>query len=217
MKAKIEVNKIHCQRTSSEWFKDEIYYGIMVLSARIEDNELVLTNSAASLAEVSELKKNVKKGNAWKPEVNSFEVEVPDDGLFTVMLALYEEDDGANYESMKNSFEEFTSPDKLDWSEVLQGAIGSVVKKEKEENGLDIADFAELVGVAVGSTHILIAKTLFGAGKVIWKHLKQDDLLGVYEDAFDLNDDTHLLPREVEFRLMRSKYKMSFQVSKMEG
>jgi hypothetical protein len=215
MKAKIEVNKIHCERTSNEWFADEIYFGILVVSADVQNNEIHANDAAASLAKVSELRKKVKKGEAWKPEVNSFEVEVPDEGAFMMMLALYEKDDGENYEAMKNSFEAFSTPEKLDWGNVLKSAIGGVLKKENEENELGVTDIAELVGMATGSWKLVLAKVLFGAGKEIWKHLKKDDLLGIYEDVFDLNEASDLLPREVDFRLMRSKYKMSFQVTPM--
>lgn len=216
MDLKIEIPKIHCARTTLELGKDEIYYGVLVMAGRIVEGQFVLTGEEPVFAKVSEVKKKVKKGTAWRPTINNHIVTVDDTTqALAVSLVLYEEDNGDSRDALQESFTEIAKPEKFDWAVLIKDAKEIVLPDVNENERTDFEDILSAVTQLPTLTFSIVGGFLFKIGKHVFKHLRQDDLLGEASDAFDLSKEDFNLPREYSFRRHKGKYKVTLQVTKV--
>lgn len=216
MDLKIEIPKIHCSRTTSEWGKDEIYYGVLVMAGRLVDGQFVLSGEEPVFAKVSEIKKKVKKGTAWRPTENNHIVTVDDaTQVLGVTLVLYEEDNGDIRDALKESFTEIIRPDKFDWNILIEEAKAIILPDVNSNERTDFPDILSAVTSLPQITFQVMGGFLFNIGKHVFKHLRQDDLLGEAIDAFDLSKDDFNMPREYSFRRHKGKYKVTLKVTKV--
>ncbi len=214
MKIKVAIPKIHCKRTTAEIGKDEIYYGIIISSLKQEDDLLIFNEQTSLLTHVSATREKVKAGTVWTPNKSVHELQLDDHTVaIAVTLVLYEEDKGDIKAALKESFDEILKPDKFDWLAVLKDARDAIIEDSNKDGNIDLEDIVKAITKGIALTPMIIAGFAFNVLKRVFKHFRQDDLLGQVNDVFILGQDGFSLPREYEFRQNRGKYVVAIQVN----
>ncbi|MDX2306550.1 MAG: hypothetical protein NW226_27315 [Microscillaceae bacterium] len=216
MKIKIEIPKIFCNRTTREFGKDEIYYAVMVIASKVENNALVPSSESPLFGKVSEIKKKVEKGLGWRPETNDLIVNIGDAQYFAVILSLYEKDNADIYDELKKGYTQIVKPEKFNWKESMDLTVKTLAQDINKNKKTDLEDIWDAVTKKSSITPIVIGGLLFELAKKIYKHLRQDDLIGVNTDYFDPSEQGYDLPREYNFRKFRAKYDVMLKVSILE-
>ena len=143
MKIKVEVPKIFCNRTTREIGKDEIYYALLVVAGKVEDNEFIPASKTPLFGKVSEIQKKVHKGFGWVPEMNDCIIDIGDAQYFAVTISLYERDNGKIYDELKKNYEEIVKPEKFDWKATMDLAVQDLSKNISSGKKAEVQDFME--------------------------------------------------------------------------
>ena len=215
MKLKIEIPKIHCARTTWELGKDEIYCGVIALAGKMNEDDFSMSGQSPIFSALSEVKKKVKKGKTWKPDIENQIFDVDDDTeALAVTIVLYEEDDGGIHDQMKAGFDEIVKPDKFEWKGLIKDAKDILIKDVNENEKTDFEDIISAVSTRPTLTPMIIGGFLFKLGKKVFKFLRQDDFLGSVTHLYDLNSDSLDFSREHRFRKQKGKYDVQLKVTK---
>ncbi len=209
------MSKIHCTRTTRELGKDEIYFVLLVVAGKMEEGKFVKASKNALFGEVSEIQKKVKKGQAWRPELNDIEVDLGDAEAFSVALALYERDNADIYEELKKGVEKVIDPDAFDWNAVTEEAQKEIIQDVNENNKTDFNDVKSAINGLPNINILVISGFLFGLALKLFKHLRQDDLLGVNVDSFSPQSEDFGFPQIYQFNKFRGRYEVVMQVSEL--
>ena len=216
MEIKIEVPKIHCARTTSEIFKDEVYYGIIAIAGKMEQDQFILSSQTPVFSKISEVKERVKEGTSWRPSVNNHSFSIDNDSkVVAVSLVLYEKDKGDIYDQLSEQFNEIVEPNQFDWNEIIEAAKEIIIRDVNDNKKTDFEDILDAITNKPAFTPMIIGGFLFKVVKEVVKYLRQDDLLGSTIDNFNLDEDGFDLPREYDFRRHKGKYKVGLKVSKV--
>ncbi len=213
MKVKIQIEKIHCARTTMEIGKDEIFYGLLVSAGKMNNGVFETNGNPIVFSKVSEIRK-VKKDDGWRPKENNFVIEVGNADMVTATIVLYEADDKDIYEALKVKFNEVLQPDKFSWATIFEAAKDMILKDINENGEIDAEDLLSVISKKPELTPLILSTFLFKVAKESFKYFKQDDFLGSVTDGFNLTSEGFNLPREYKFRKHRGKYNLSLKVEK---
>ena len=181
MELTVRIPKIRCNKDTFEIGADEIYFLLLVSSVNSEAGSPAETTKF--YASVSEVKSGVTEDVQWVPDLNNVTVDIGDANLVSVMVALFEKDDGVIYDKLLANPYEHVKPD---------GFI------------LPLPDDLTL-GAAI--------KWLLKLSWNTFKYFKQDDPLGEDGVVANVSDPNLPLPREFKFKKFGYDYHMMVDLS----
>lgn len=216
MNVKIELSKIQCTRTTRELGKDEIYFAILVVAGKMENGEFVKSDQNALTGKVSEVKTKVQKGMAWRPELNDIIIDLGDAEAFSVVLALYERDNAKLYEELQKGVEKSLELDSFDWNATTDEAKAEIIMDINDNNKTDFKDLKSAVKKLPNLTVVAISGFLLGLAMKLFKHFRQDDLLGVNVESFHPQNENFGFPQTYQFNKFRGRYEVVMQASELK-
>lgn len=194
MRIKLQVHKIRCVRNSTfEFNDDEIYFSVFAIGGKKEGNKVVPVGDKYLFGFVSSVQENVKKDTIWQPEDGQIEIDLGDASAFIIKFCLYEKDNGAIYNEMKEKFE--NGPIK---------PIEVPIPNISFPTGVP----TDWLGIAIELSKLL---------PVVISSIKSDDLMGVVDLQYYAGDkDLNVAyPQEYGIRKVFGKYEVSLSVSKI--
>lgn len=207
-KLQIEIAKIKCVRTSGELSPDEIYAGLFLYKGS-EAGSTVLPLHVA----VSDIRTNVRKGEAWRPNDAIFTFDLGNTELFALQFMLFERDDAAKYKAIVALSDKMRKGDKITpddlkpifnkstelYDYLLNTALPT--KQDIDVKSWQTADWTNAVNTLI--------KIL---GKA-FRQFKQDDILGAEPFAYQLNNPNLPLPKSFTFKRLFAEYEVILNFS----
>ncbi len=219
-----KITKIHCVKTTREWSSDEIFMTVIPVIGKFKDVVIdekftgkdLIPSAKIAKGFVTDRKSNVKAKTIWVPQNNEFTVDLNDGEFLSVLVLLYEKDDGklkAGLEKdIENGSTEFTIADNPKYKEVLKELIAEVEKYK----GKTVVEAIEIITGSVSSVIFKLIVPSYKILKKLYDEMKSDDLINKTVVCFDSKEgESSCLPREFTFNGRGGKYKIGFQFEKM--
>jgi hypothetical protein len=188
MKLQIEIESIKCKRTTREWSKDEVYFLLLVASAKKNGNYVVPIGQPV-YGKVSEVKKEFDSDSLpWRPSLNNIEIDIENAEAMAVTFALYEKDNGSLYEQLQKKANGVISADEYEFPKI------KIPKNKPEEK----SDWIEIILAALNVVISLV------------KHWKKDDLIGQKEIPLE-KSNVDEFSRPFELIGNRGKYQINLK------
>ncbi len=206
-KINIKVPYIRCEKDTNGIGKDEIYLAVNVLAMRMKDNEIIISNAEKPISFfLSPIETKVFPSKFWTPFAQDLTVDIGNANALFVQFALYEQDDARLYAQMKEEHR-MLSPDSFNWNAIIEKATEIVMgyiptnppEKPKEPLTLD-----------------MWLPVVFEVGKQVFKHFRQDDLLGADSFKAAMSQEEKFGPRNLLFTGQGARYHVAVEINKVQ-